>query len=152
LYRGNGVATFIDDKVLEVNGVQADGSLGKVKYAFDGLFNDTNTQKDIFDKAVAPIIQGVFEGFNGTVLAYGQTSSGKTHTMSGPDMFDETNRGVIPRMVTCMFEMIEDSSEEIEFTVKVSMVEIYMEKIRDLIDPTKTNLKVADDPKKGIYI
>jgi kinesin family member 5 len=67
-------------------------------------------------------------------------------------MFDEKERGVIPRMVTCLFDMIEDSPESIEFTVKVSMIEIYMEKIRDLIDPSKTNLKVNEDPKKGIYI
>ena len=125
-----------------MNGVQPDGSLGKVKYAFDGIFNHLDSQKHIFETAVAPIVEGVMEGFNGTVLAYGQTSSGKTHTMSGPDMYIEELRGVIPRMVSYVFGMIENASEEIEFTVKVSMIEIYMEKIRDLIDPTRTNLKV----------
>jgi hypothetical protein len=46
------------------------------------------------------------EGFNGTVFAYGQTSSGKTHTMSGSDMYNEEERGVIPRMVTHVFNKI----------------------------------------------
>jgi kinesin family protein 5 len=80
------------------------------------------------------------EGFNGTVLAYGQTGSGKTHTMLGPTMDDEEERGIIPRMVNQVFDLIGESDESIEFSVKVSMIEIYREKIRDLIEPSKTNL------------
>ena len=92
------------------------------------------------------------EGFNGTVFAYGQTSSGKTHTMSGSDMYNEEERGVIPRMVTHVFNQIQNSPSEMEFTVTVSMIEIYMEKIQDLLDQTKTNLKVGETKEKGIYI
>ncbi len=92
------------------------------------------------------------EGFNGTVFAYGQTSSGKTHTMTGPDIFDLQNRGVIPRMVSYVFDQISHASADIEFTVKVSMIEIYMEKIQDLLDRSKTNLKVAEDKMRGIFI
>jgi len=80
------------------------------------------------------------EGFNGTVLAYGQTGSGKTYTMLGPSFDSEEDRGVIPRMVNQVFDIIGDAPEEIEFQVKVSMIEIYREKIRDLLDPSKTNL------------
>ena len=69
------------------------------------------------------------DGFNGTVLAYGQTSSGRTHTMTGPDIYNKVDRGIIPRMVQYVFDRIEKSPEEIEFTVKVSMIEIYMEKV-----------------------
>ena len=91
------------------------------------------------------------EGFNGTVFAYGQTSSGKTHTMTG--VIDDPNqRGVIPRLVKHIFEQISSTTQEIEFSVKVSMIEIYMEKIRDLLNPVKTNLKVHEDKNKGIYI
>jgi kinesin family protein 5 len=91
------------------------------------------------------------DGYNGTVFAYGQTSSGKTHTMTG--VIDNENlRGVIPRMVKHIFEHIGDAPSELEFSVKVSMIEIYMEKIRDLLDPVKTNLKVHEDKQKGIYI
>jgi kinesin family protein 5 len=61
-------------------------------------------------------------------------------------------QGVIPRMVRTVFEEIENSSEDIEFTVKVSMIEIYMEKVKDLIDPKKSNLKIHEDKVKGIYI
>lgn len=72
--------------------------------------------------------------------------------MQGPDIEDPDQQGVIPRMVKTVFEKIENASEDIEFTVKVSMIEIYMEKIKDLIDPSKTNLKVHEDKVKGIYI
>ena len=106
----------------------------------------------MYSTSVLPIIESVLEGFNGTVLAYGQTSSGKTHTMVGPDIESEVDAGIIPRMVRTVFEAIENSSEDIEFTVKVSMIEIYMEKIKDLLDPKKTNLKIHEEKNKGIYI
>lgn len=55
-------------------------------------------------------------------------------------------------MVKTVFAKIENASEDIEFTVKVSMIEIYMERVKDLLDPAKTNLKVCEDKVKGIYI
>ncbi len=64
----------------------------------------------------------------------------------------EDLRGIIPRMVKAIFERIENMGGNIEFTVKVSMVEIYMERIKDLLDPTKVNLKIHEDKQKGIYI
>ena len=72
--------------------------------------------------------------------------------MQGPDIYDPEMQGIIPRMVKTVFDRIENASEDIEFTVKVSMIEIYMEKIKDLLDPMKTNLKVHEDKVKGIYI
>ncbi len=92
------------------------------------------------------------EGFNGTIFAYGQTSSGKTHTMQGPDIENIEQQGIIPRMVRTVFTRIESAQESIEFIVKVSMVEIYMEKIKDLLDPQKTDLKVHEEKGKGVYI
>lgn len=111
-----------------------------------------SNQKDVYDVAAKPIIDSVLEGFNGTIFAYGQTSSGKTHTMSGPNIEDIELQGIIPRMVRTVFNRIETASEAIEFTVKVSMVEIYCEKIRDLIDVTKDNLKIHEDKNKGVYM
>jgi kinesin family member 5 len=86
--------------------------------------------------------KGVLEGFNGTIFAYGQTGSGKTFTMQGPDIENFELQGIVPRMVRTIFSKIENSSENVEFTVKVSMIEIYMEKVRDLLDTTKTNLQI----------
>ena len=111
-----------------------------------------STQKDVYDVAAKPIIDSVLEGFNGTIFAYGQTSSGKTHTMQGPNIEDIEMQGIIPRMVRTVFNRIETASESIEFTVKVSMIEIYMERIKDLIDPSKENLRIHEDKGKGVYI
>jgi len=94
----------------------------------------------------------VLKGFNGTVFAYGQTGSGKTYTMQGPEIEDLRLQGIVPRMVRTVFNKIENMSDNVEFTVKVSMAEIYMEKICDLLDTTKTDLKIKENNRKGIYI
>ena len=72
--------------------------------------------------------------------------------MMGPKLEDIENQGIIPRMVGGIFNKIETAPEEVEFTVKVSMIEIYNEKIRDLLDPKKNNLKVHEDKEKGVYV
>jgi kinesin family protein 5 len=65
---------------------------------------------------------------------------------------DEGKMGIIPRMVKTLFDSINNSSEKMEFTIKISMVEIYMERIRDLFDPLKDKLKIVEDKQKGVYI
>jgi len=72
--------------------------------------------------------------------------------MQGPDIEDMELQGIIPRIVRTLFNRIETASENIEFTVKISMIEIYMEKIKDLLEPSKDNLKIHEDKGKGIYI
>jgi len=61
-------------------------------------------------------------------------------------------KGIIPRMMEYVFQEIGKASEEIEFTVKCSFIEIYNEKIQDLLDPNKTNLLIRDDKEKGIWV
>jgi kinesin family protein 5 len=72
--------------------------------------------------------------------------------MQGPDIEDLEMQGIIPRMVRTVFNRIETASENIEFTVKVSMMEIYMERIKDLLEPTKDNLKIHEEKGKGVYV
>ena len=72
--------------------------------------------------------------------------------MQGPNITDDKLKGIIPRMVETLFDNIYASPDHIEFTVKVSMVEIYMERIKDLLSPEKTNLKIREDKQRGIYI
>lgn len=121
------------------------------KFNFDRIFSPESSQQEVYDFAARPIVDSVLEGFNGTILAYGQTSSGKTFTMEG-SFDDEGKYGVIPRMVHHMFDHIMSSPVEVEYTVKVSMLEIYMEKVRDLIDTDQFNLNIREDKTKGIYI
>ena len=75
----------------------------------------------------------VLMGYNGTIFAYGQTSSGKTHTMEGV-IGDPGLQGVIPRIVNDVFNHIYSMEENLEFHIKCSYFEIYMDKIRDLLD------------------
>lgn len=81
------------------------------------------------------------------------TGTGKTFTMEG-NIHDKKMKGIIPRSVEALFDGISEADENIEFTFKVSYVEIYMEKIRDLLDDTRTknNLTIREDKVKGIYI
>uniref|UniRef100_A0A3Q3WM57 Kinesin-like protein n=1 Tax=Mola mola TaxID=94237 RepID=A0A3Q3WM57_MOLML len=79
------------------------------------------------------LIIDVLRGYNGTIFAYGQTSSGKTHTMEG-SLHDPKGMGIIPRISGDIFEHIFAMDENLEFHIKVSYFEIYMDKIRDLLD------------------
>jgi kinesin family protein 5 len=112
----------------------------------------SSNQKDVYEITVKPIVDLVLDGYNGTILAYGQTSSGKTHTMLGEDLDNLEERGVIPRMVKGFFDKIADQPEDIEFSIKVSFLEIYNEKIKDLLDPKKNNLKIHETKQGGIYV
>ena len=91
------------------------------------------------------------KGYNGAILAYGQTGSGKTHTMMG-DMDNSDFKGLTPRIVESIFATIAHSPTDIEFTVKVSYMEIYMERIRDLLNPLNDNLPVHEDKFRGVYV
>lgn len=72
--------------------------------------------------------------------------------MTGSNVENVELQGIIPRMVRTVFNRIDTASDSIEFSVKVSMIEIYMEKIRDLLDPSKDNLKVHEEKGKGVYM
>lgn len=60
--------------------------------------------------------------------------------------------GIIPRMMNKIFDSIMEADEKIEFTVKVTFLEIYLEKLKDLLDRTKTNLKIKEHPRKGTFV
>ena len=90
-------------------------------------------------------------GYNGTVFAYGQTGAGKSYTMMG-EMDDPVKKGVIPRIMEQIFDAIMvHGSANIEYTVGVSYLEIYMERIRDLLNPMMDNLPIHEGPK-GPYV
>ena len=120
-------------------------------FTFDRVFSPASTQEEIYEFSGRPIVESVMKGFNGTVFAYGQTASGKTFTMTG-DQSDPVKMGITPRMITTVFDAIDNASENFEFTVKVSFCEIYLEKISDLLDTTKMNLKIRENKSKGVYI
>merc|ERR1719340_525250 len=120
-------------------------------YMFDKVLKPNVTQNQVYDATAKNIVKDVLMGYNGTIFAYGQTSSGKTHTMEGvmenPDL-----QGIIPRIVNDIFNHIYSMEENLEFHIKVSYFEIYMDKIRDLLDPSKVNLAVHEDKNKSVYV
>ena len=140
---------FKDNQEISIKSTAENNNI--YKFSFDRIFDMNSTQKEVYDAAAKPIIDSVLEGFNGTIFAYGQTASGKTYTMQG--VFDSPeDEGIIPRMIKNVFDNILNSSDNLEFIVKVSMIEIYMEKVRDLIDTNRSNLNIREDKAKGIYI
>ncbi|XP_014207511.1 kinesin-related protein 4 [Copidosoma floridanum] len=113
---------------------------GDCSFQFDHIFDPKKTNVDVFETVVRPIVDAAVKGFNGTVFAYGQTSSGKTHTMLGT--LDEP--GVTPLAIDRMFDAITETCGR-EFLLRVSYLEIYNEKVNDLLDTSGMDLKLRED-------
>ncbi|XP_058477307.1 kinesin heavy chain-like isoform X2 [Solea solea] len=120
-------------------------------YAFDRVLPPNTSQEHVYDQCAKQIVKDVLGGYNGTIFAYGQTSSGKTHTMEGK-LHDPQLMGIIPRISHDIFDHIYSMDENLEFHIKVSYFEIYMDKIRDLLDVSKTNLSVHEDKNRVPYV
>ena len=121
-------------------------------FTFDHVFPMDTSQAHVFDHSIKGTVNDVLQGYNGTIFAYGQTGSGKTYTMMGADIQDDHTRGIIPRLTDQVFQGILHSPPTIEYTVKVSFMEIYMEKIRDLLAPDRINLPIQEDKSKGVRV
>uniref|UniRef100_A0A668TDE4 Kinesin-like protein n=1 Tax=Oreochromis aureus TaxID=47969 RepID=A0A668TDE4_OREAU len=120
-------------------------------YMFDRVLPPNTTQEQVYDQCAKQIVKDVLGGYNGTIFAYGQTSSGKTHTMEGK-LHDPQLMGIIPRIARDIFDHIYSMDENLEFHIKVSYFEIYLDKIRDLLDVSKTNLAVHEDKNRVPYV
>ncbi|XP_015277146.1 PREDICTED: kinesin heavy chain isoform 5A [Gekko japonicus] len=125
--------------------------IGGKPYAFDRVFPPNTTQEQVYHACAMQIVKDVLAGYNGTIFAYGQTSSGKTHTMEGK-LHDPQLMGIIPRIARDIFNHIYSMDENLEFHIKVSYFEIYLDKIRDLLDVTKTNLSVHEDKNRVPFV
>lgn len=131
--------------------------VGKDKpFTYDFVYDPNTEQEEVFTTAVAPLLTGLFEGYNATVLAYGQTGSGKTFSMGGAYNSSQENElavGVIPRVIKRLFQE-KDDRDEFQFTLSVSYLEIYNEEILDLLcaSKDKPTLNIREDPKEGIKI
>lgn len=106
-----------------------------LKFHFDQVLENDSTQDEAFEKIALPTIRDVKEGFNGTLFAYGQTGSGKTFTMLGPEnATDPELMGLIPRSIDYILEGLQNDDNLIEFEVKCCFVEVYQEKVHDLLN------------------
>ncbi|CAD6884217.1 unnamed protein product [Tilletia laevis] len=146
---GDIVVDFEDETTLKIKGASGAENGG---FTFDRVFPMNTKQKDVFEYGIKDTVSDVINGYNGTVFAYGQTGSGKTFTMMGADIDDESLKGVIPRITETIFESILCSPPHLEYLVKVSYMEIYMEKIRDLLAPQNDNLQIHEEKSRGVYV
>lgn len=118
------------------------GAAKKTVFAFDQVLPPDTTQYELFTTTASPLISRFMEGFNTTILAYGQTSSGKTHSMTGVDLDadpnDPTNgMGIIPRAVSTIFsraaELKRERGQAWQWSIKASFIELYNEDLIDLL-------------------
>ncbi|XP_033121283.1 kinesin-like protein KIF17 isoform X2 [Anneissia japonica] len=120
-------------------------------FTFDGAYFTESTTEQIYADIAYPLVDGVLEGYNGTIFAYGQTGCGKSFSMQG--ITDPpTQRGIIPRAFEHIFENIQ-VTENVKYLVRASYLEIYNEEIRDLLGKdSKLKLDLKEHPDKGVYV
>jgi hypothetical protein len=116
---------------------------GDAVFAFDTVLTPEAAQADVYDQTARRVVDDFLDGFNGTVFVYGQTGSGKTHTMIG-DVSGSDTGGIAPRAFAHVFDTIAASPPSSEFLLMASFVEIYQEKVRDLLNPRKTDLRIRE--------
>ncbi|KAM2342290.1 hypothetical protein ACFX1X_014704 [Malus domestica] len=117
------------------------------KFEFDRIFGEDCKTFEVYESKTKDIVAAAVRGFNGTVFAYGQTNSGKTHTIRG----SATEPGVIPLAVRDMFDIIQEDVDR-EFLLRMSYMEIYNEDINDLLAPEHRKLQIHESLERGIYV
>eukprot|EP00742_Colponemidia_sp_Colp-10_P004246 GILJ01004530.1.p1 GENE.GILJ01004530.1~~GILJ01004530.1.p1 ORF type:complete len:795 (-),score=178.48 GILJ01004530.1:126-2510(-) len=134
-----------------VTNPKADADEPSKPFTFDQVYDWTCTQDAIYNETAFPIVESVLQGYNGTIFAYGQTGTGKTHTMEGKDSPPEL-KGVIPRAFDHIFDAIQTTTNK-QFLVRASFLEIYNEEIRDLLAKNpKNKLELKENPESGVYV
>ncbi|KAL6784755.1 KIN7A [Auxenochlorella protothecoides x Auxenochlorella symbiontica] len=120
----------------------------QVKFMYDHVFGGAASNADVYGAVASPIVASALDGINGTIFAYGVTSSGKTHTMMGSGVAP----GMVPQAIAQVFATVARAGARTEFTLRLSMMEIYNEVLNDLLDPARSNLKLREDPRRGVGV
>merc|ERR1711892_76640 len=144
--------------VTDINERSGEIKIGLKSYNFDKVFGPRSDQVGVYHEVVEPVVKEVLDGYSCTIFAYGQTGTGKTFTMEGErsdgdfTWENDPKSGIIPRTMNHLFDALNASGNE--FTVQVSLIEIYNEEIMDLLSTAQTveKLKMYDDTKGGIKI
>ncbi|KAM9394099.1 kinesin-like protein KIF3B [Pholidichthys leucotaenia] len=120
-------------------------------FTFDSVYDWNSKHIDLYNETFRPLVDSVLLGFNGTIFAYGQTGTGKTYTMEGVRN-DPERRGVIPNSFDHIFTHISRSQNQ-QYLVSASYLEIYQEEIRDLLSKDQSRrLKLRERPDTGVYV
>ncbi|KAG5263864.1 hypothetical protein AALO_G00269480 [Alosa alosa] len=121
----------------------------------DFLFQEASGQEEVYEACVQPLVEAFLQGFNATVFAYGQTSSGKTYTIGEANIsaYRDEEQGIIPRAVAEIFKLL-DENDLNYFSVRISYLEVYKEVFRDLLEvetPSK-DIHIREDDKGNIVL
>eukprot|EP01135_Chromosphaera_perkinsii_P002646 Nk52_evm14s226 gene=Nk52_evmTU14s226 len=118
------------------------------QFTFDYCYPMETTQDRVYRDLGAPLLRKALEGYNTTIFAYGQTGSGKTYNMTG----SSDTPGMIPQMNRELYRHIEETAGSKKFLVTCSYLEIYNERIHDLLNPSDKEMKVRQHPTLGVYV
>jgi Kinesin motor domain len=144
------------DKPIQIEGersilVQRKEDSQKESFKYDKVFSETTENQEIFATFVEPLLQKAFSGYNVCVLTYGQTSSGKTHTMKG----SSSDPGMVPRTLSWVMNALNqinttntgpENNSNNTVSCKISYLEIYNESVNDLLTHGNTNLDLITVP------
>uniref|UniRef100_A0A1A8EHM6 Kinesin-like protein KIF19 n=1 Tax=Nothobranchius kadleci TaxID=1051664 RepID=A0A1A8EHM6_NOTKA len=117
-------------------------------YLFDVAFDFSASQEEVYRATTKGLIEGLISGYNATVFAYGPTGCGKTYTMLGTDK----EPGIYVRTLNDLFRAIEETSDDMLYSISMSYLEIYNEMIRDLLNPSSGFLDLREDSKGVIQV
>lgn len=146
--------------IQEVVGETVNGSLQQLctnhVFTFDHVYGPTSSQSEVYVQTAKPAVLSSLEGYNATILAYGQTGTGKTHTMGGCSahhpLLGHEARGIVPRCMDEIFKCIEECTNPHErFLVRASYLQIYNEQLSDLLKHGG-HLTIREDGDRGVYV
>ena len=131
--------------------------VGRNFFTFDKTFGEDANTARVYSDVAKGIVSSVVNGLNGTIFAYGQTSSGKTYTMQGSGTIQSGSSsnddgGVVHMAARDIFSQIKGQAEDRIFLVRASFLEIYNEEVRDLLSPSNQTLPIREDPKRGVFV
>ena len=143
----------ISENLAALEDASAAGAYATHTFNFDYVYDQDSDQRTVYDTTAKAVVDSSLKGYNATIFAYGQTGTGKTYTMEGFNSSDE--RGIIPRSIEQIFRHIQElctSPRKRAFLVRASYLQIYNEVISDLLKPSRTNLHIREEKKRGIYV
>ena len=145
---------------------------GEHEFSFDEVFEEVDSDQLVYDRAVSPLASKFMDGYNVALVAFGQAKSGKSRLLLGKKIALKANKnsttshsevennaesdrnddasnsishdGIVEQLSHDLFQRMKETSEEVEFTVKISYIEIYLEHIRDLLNPKRRFLKIKE--------
>ncbi|KAG2437000.1 hypothetical protein HYH02_011432 [Chlamydomonas schloesseri] len=121
------------------------------RFTFDYVYDQQCPQERVYRQSAQQVVLSILQGYNAAIIAYGQTGTGKTHTMEGA--MEGPDRGIIPRTVEDIFTFIvNDPEPSSKYLVRSSYLQIYNEVVSDLLKPERSSLAIREDRRRGVFV